>query len=36
MEFPIHRHVAVTGDSQLVGIISVQDLVVFLTNLQRK
>jgi CBS domain-containing protein len=30
------RHLGVTRDGQLVGIISVRDLVVFLTNLPRK
>jgi hypothetical protein len=32
MELPIHRHVTVPGYSQLVGIISVRDRVVFLTG----
>ena len=30
------RHLGVTRDGKLVGIISVRDLVVFLTNLPRK
>jgi len=30
------RHLGVTKDGQLVGMISVRDLVVFLTNLPRK
>jgi len=30
------RHLGVTQDSKLVGMISVRDLVVFLTNLPRK
>ena len=30
------RHLGVTRDSKLVGMISVRDLVVFLTNLPRK
>ena len=30
------RHLGVTRDGELVGIISVRDLVVFLTNLPRK
>jgi signal-transduction protein with cAMP-binding, CBS, and nucleotidyltransferase domain len=30
------RHLGVTRDGQLVGVISVRDLVVFLTNLPRK
>jgi CBS domain-containing protein len=30
------RHLGVTREGQLVGIISVRDLVVFLTNLPRK
>lgn len=30
------RHLGVTHDGKLVGIISVRDLVVFLTNLPRK
>ena len=30
------RHVGVTRDNKLVGLISVRDLVVFLTNLPRK
>ena len=30
------RHLAVTRDGKLVGMISVRDLVVFLTNLPRK
>jgi CBS domain-containing protein len=30
------RHLGVTKDGKLVGIISVRDLVVFLTNLPRK
>ncbi len=34
MAFPIHRHMAVTRDGQLGGIVSVRDLVVCLINLQ--
>ena len=30
------RHLGVTRDNKLVGMISVRDLVVFLTNLPRK
>jgi CBS domain-containing protein len=30
------RHLGVTRDGKLVGVISVRDLVVFLTNLPRK
>ncbi|MBI3356565.1 MAG: CBS domain-containing protein [Nitrospirae bacterium] len=30
------RHLGVTRDNKLVGVISVRDLVVFLTNLPRK
>jgi CBS domain-containing protein len=30
------RHLGVTREGQLVGLISVRDLVVFLTNLPRK
>jgi CBS domain-containing protein len=30
------RHLGVTHDGKLVGMISVRDLVVFLTNLPRK
>jgi CBS domain-containing protein len=30
------RHLGVTQDGKLVGMISVRDLVVFLTNLPRK
>ena len=30
------RHLGVSRDGKLVGIISVRDLVVFLTNLPRK
>jgi signal-transduction protein with cAMP-binding, CBS, and nucleotidyltransferase domain len=30
------RHVGVTQDGKIVGMISVRDLVVFLTNLPRK
>ena len=30
------RHLGVTKDGKLVGMISVRDLVVFLTNLPRK
>jgi CBS domain-containing protein len=30
------RHLGVTRSGQLVGMISVRDLVVFLTNLPRK
>jgi CBS domain-containing protein len=30
------RHLGVTRDGELVGMISVRDLVVFLTNLPRK
>jgi CBS domain-containing protein len=30
------RHLGVTQDGKLVGMISVRDIVVFLTNLPRK
>ena len=36
MKFPIHRHVAVPGDGQLVEMVSVRDLVVCVINLQGK
>ena len=36
MKFPIHRHVAVPGDGQRVGMVSVRDLGVCLINLQGK
>ena len=32
MEFPIHRHEALTRDGQLAGMIAVRDLVVFLAH----
>ena len=32
MEFPIHRHEALTRVGQLAGMIAVRGLVVFLTH----
>lgn len=36
MECPIHRHVGITRNGQLVGMILVQDLGIFLAYRPRK